>query len=661
MFSLKCLLILIIGKDYLLFCIKVIEFYMKNILKYIIEFLIFIIELMEHNNTVTKTINGIEVETPTGFEKISHIHQMSKKSCITIKTLSGKSLTGSKDHIIFKKDNSEIKLRELSIGDEIITNDGFDKITKIKRHKRKKKLYDVTVNTPDHTYYTNDILSHNSIIIGIYVVWYVLTNKDRNIILISQNDDKVEELMDKIDEIIKNLPFYIKPGIIKYNIHKKFFDNGCKIIAQTTTGSSGASYTAHVVYIDEFALIHPNLKRKFYRTVFPTISEAKDGRFIISSTPRGMELFYTLYHDALYGRNSYNPMRTDYFEVPGRDEEWKKKTIEQLGGSEEDFNQEYGCQFIAGRKLLFNVDVLRKFKNHKLEFKYEELPGLVNITDIAKDKTRKTETIITSELYKDRLLWNPIFNLDDLKTRRFVFSIDLGGGDEGDYSVTNVFGVYPMTKKEIDEMEIVGDFVDYFKLVQVAVLRGNDFSIPVFAYLNYYLITRVFSQNNIKIVLEMNFKGEYFLEKISTVEGKKNILDVDYIFASFKHTKNAKAERIGINNTATFKNKASNIITDLTENNRVIIYEDITVNESLGLIRPSGNGTVTSQTGHKDHAMTVINLGNFMNSHEFFEFIEELIESMSDKFKEIIGYNDYEDDYSDSNDQDGEYDDEYDF
>ena len=82
---------------------------------------------------------------------------------------------------------------------------------------------------------------------------------------------------------------------------------------------------------------------------------------------------------AINSTNYFNPIRTDWFEVPKgydsngdplvdengdiiyRDEEWKKKEIVQIG-SEEDFNQEYGCQFLAGNTLLFNTSLLRKIK-----------------------------------------------------------------------------------------------------------------------------------------------------------------------------------------------------------------------------------------------------------------------------------------------------------
>ena len=84
-----------------------------------------------------------------------------------------------------------------------------------------------------------------SITVGIFIVHYILTHTDRNIVLLSQNQDKVVDLMEKIRTIIKNLPFYMKPGIKTDNVMTMKFENGCD-----------CSYTEHTQY-------HPELSREF--------------------------------------------------------------------------------------------------------------------------------------------------------------------------------------------------------------------------------------------------------------------------------------------------------------------------------------------------------------------------------------------------------------
>jgi len=628
---------------------------------YIIELFIYIIELFKNGGEIYEIPKGTYCESDYGFDPVTHVHKTKSLKCTEITISNGIKLIGSDDHIVFNKKYEEIKLKNIKIGDYVYTKHGKKEVIKKRRLSRKRRLFDITIDNKSHSYYTNTILSHNSIIIGIFLVWYAITHQDRNIIVISQNDDKVEELMDKIDVIISNLPFYLKPGIVKYNIHKKFFDNGCKLIAQTTTGTSGASYTAHVVYIDEFALIHPNLINKFYTTVYPTIAESETGKFIISSTPRGLNKFYTLWINSIYGRNEYNPIRTDYFEVPGRDEEWKQKQIEQLGGSIEDFNQEYGCQFVAGKELMFKPYILKWIKKRETEYKFVDMDVFSQLNKLITDPLKgNEETMVTENHLNGALVWHPSFDTNSIKGRKYILSIDLGNGGGGDYSVVQFMGIYPMSKKSIEKITIVKDIRSFFKVIQIGVLRSNRMSIPVFAYILYFLIKNLFIQDDIKIVLEMNYKGEYFFNQINSIDGNNNTLDSDYIFAKSKHSKNAKTEHIGINNTKRFKNLSSDSVSDKTEDGILEFYEKITVNEALSLLKPE-NGTFKSQSGNDDHIVSLINIGNFLESTEYTEMLEDLLMKMPDSFLELINYNDIINDEYNDEEISGQYDDdEYD-
>lgn len=57
----------------------------------------------------------------------------------------------------------------------------------------------------------------------------------------------------------------------------------------------------------------------------------------VSSTPNGIgNMFHTLYSQALSGENEFVIQNVIWSDVPGRDEEWKKRTIKNdcLGDEE---------------------------------------------------------------------------------------------------------------------------------------------------------------------------------------------------------------------------------------------------------------------------------------------------------------------------------------
>ena len=76
-----------------------------------------------------------------------------------------------------------------------------------------------------------------------------------------------------------------------------------------------------------------------------------------SNTPKGMNHFYRMWHDAERGKNSFVPTQVHWSEVPGRDEEWKRQTIENTGESQ--FKSEHLCEFLGSIDTLIAPSKLR--------------------------------------------------------------------------------------------------------------------------------------------------------------------------------------------------------------------------------------------------------------------------------------------------------------
>ncbi|MEY3312018.1 MAG: Prochlorococcus phage, partial [Bacteroidota bacterium] len=81
--------------------------------------------------------------------------------------------------------------------------------------------------------------------------------------------------------------------------------------------------------------------------------------FLGHQTPKGMNKFYRMWHDAERGRNEFVPTQVHWSEVPGRDEEWKRQTIANT--SEEQFRAEHLCEFLGSVNTLINPAKLKNF------------------------------------------------------------------------------------------------------------------------------------------------------------------------------------------------------------------------------------------------------------------------------------------------------------
>lgn len=456
-----------------------------------------------------------------------------------------------------------------------------------------------------------------SITSSVILVWYLLFNHDKNAMILANVGSTAEELMDKIKSIIKGLPFFLKPGIIVNNVMSMKFDNGCRAIAKTTTKTTAIGFTIHFLYMDEFAHIHPNFIESFFRSTYPTVSSSLVSRIIITSTPNGMNKFHDIYQSALSGENSFNPVRVDWWQVPGRDDEWKKQEIANLG-SEELFNQEYGNQFLSSSTLLLGSNELKKIKGNETEYLWTEI-------DVLGD----------ANLNYENFRWHPKFASGagnfDFSSKSFVISIDLAGGGKGDYTVMNIFKIVPLPKKVIETIEDFEDEADFFGLLQVGVYRDNEIQIEDFKKLLEILITKVFDKERIKILLEMNFKGELLLDKIVA-----NSEIPQEVFLYTKHTESARSPKPGIKYNEKNKEKYCEMLRILTRSNRIILNEKTWTIPELFSFGLTGKGTYSSQSGHDDVAMTVVNLSALFDGNAFYDLISEMYDELDENYKELI-------------------------
>ena len=216
----------------------------------------------------------------------------------------------------------------------------FDGTRQIKLHKyqeeyliaQKKYRFLVTIASRQ---------TGKTIMESIYGMNRVLEGKQ--ILIVTNVRDSGIEVLDKIKTIYRRLPFYMKPGVLSWNQTSVLFDNGSSIQVKIASKFGGITKPFDVVFIDEAAHIPYAAFNDVYNLAFNQMLQ-DNGQLIMSSTPNGYNRFHSIYQGAKDGKNIFVPHRIDWWEVPGRDEEWKKREIQNMG-SEEMFDREYGLSF----------------------------------------------------------------------------------------------------------------------------------------------------------------------------------------------------------------------------------------------------------------------------------------------------------------------------
>ena len=203
------------------------------------------------------------------------------------------------------------------------------------------------------------------------------------------------------------------------------------------------------MFLDEFAFIDND--GQFYTSTYPVVSAGTDTKVIITSTANGVgNVFHKIWEGAQQGTNEFKPFRVDWWDVPGRDEEWKRQTVANT--SELQFDQEFGNSFHGRGNTLIDA-------NHLL-------------TQKAIDPISHTENIFQ---YKEP---DP--------THEYIITVDVAKGRNQDYST---FTVFDITTKPFE---------------QVCVFRDNKISpmlLPdlIYKYANIY--------NKAYTVIESNDQG----------------------------------------------------------------------------------------------------------------------------------------------------------
>ena len=284
-----------------------------------------------------------------------------------------------------------------------------------------------------------------------YLLWFAIFNPEKTIAILANKGSTAQEMIGRVTLMLENLPFFLQPGCKSLNKKSIDFSNNSRIVSAATSGSSIRGMSVNLLYLDEFAFVEN--AAEFYTSTYPVISSGKDTKVIITSTANGIgNQFHKLWEGAVQGVNEYKSFRVDWWDVPGRDDEWKKTTISNT--SQLQFDQEFGNTFFGTGDTLINAETLMSFR---------AMPP------------------------KKIVEGNSVYIYDEpVKDHQYVMTVDVSKGRGQDYSTFNVIDISTRPFK------------------QVAVYRNNNISPLLFPNV-IYKYAKVY--NDAWVVVESNDQG----------------------------------------------------------------------------------------------------------------------------------------------------------
>lgn len=193
-------------------------------------------------------VDGWSIKTDTGFRKISHSAKTIEYQVWDLKT-TNHSLQCADNHIVFKDDYSECFVQDLNPGDFILTENGPEQVVSVEPMLDSEHMFDLSVESDDHRYYTDGILSHNTTIGAFYLLYEASFPRAKgDILIVAHKQGHAMEVLKRLKDMYFSCPMWLKPGLVKNNETSIEFDNGMRIIAEATTANAARGKTLRFVY-----------------------------------------------------------------------------------------------------------------------------------------------------------------------------------------------------------------------------------------------------------------------------------------------------------------------------------------------------------------------------------------------------------------------------
>ena len=241
--------------------------------------------------------------------------------------------------------------------------------------------------------------SGKSTLMTVYALWLANFFPDQSIIICAHKGDTARMLFKRIKEAYKELPNWLKEPCTEWNKSSMTLANGSSIVTSNTTAEGPRGNSLSCLILDEFAFVAPEIAQQFWTAVAPTLANNPDARMFVSSTPNGIgNLFHKLYDDAENGKNNFAIQRVIWSDVPGRDEEWKKRTIrDDCFGNLEIFEQEYECKFLGATNSPFPQITFEKITKDISDPILRDMDGYLQIWKLPENDRVYTMGVDVSE------------------------------------------------------------------------------------------------------------------------------------------------------------------------------------------------------------------------------------------------------------------------
>jgi hypothetical protein len=186
--------------------------------------------------TETFDVSEWQVETDDGYANIVSSNKTIEYEVYRIELENGLFLECADDHILITSGGEEVFAKD-SVGIELITKIGSSKVVSVESLGSYEPMYDLSVDSENHTYFTNDILSHNTTTSAAYILWYTLFQSSKTVAILANKAAAAREVLHRYQLMYEHLPKWLQQGVTTWNKGDIELENGCIVFTAATSAS----------------------------------------------------------------------------------------------------------------------------------------------------------------------------------------------------------------------------------------------------------------------------------------------------------------------------------------------------------------------------------------------------------------------------------------
>lgn len=202
-------------------------------------------------------------------------------------------------------------------------------------------------------------------IAAIHLAHFLCFN-DKSVGLIAHIQTGAIEILDRIKQVIEQLPDFLQPTVTKLTEKSVKFSHGAEVHAFSSAVNSMRGRSFSKVFIDELAFID-NASELWSKSIRAVVSSGRSSSVIIASTPNGFgNTFHDLWSKSIAGLTSFKTYTGDWRIVQDRmynargkfddGKEWYNEQVNEIGLGA--FEQEHCVSFLSTAKTLIDATVL---------------------------------------------------------------------------------------------------------------------------------------------------------------------------------------------------------------------------------------------------------------------------------------------------------------